>query len=119
MNEETYPKTGSYALWLVLGEFAGAAIILLLLLLMVVGNLISSGTYSLGYQTGQFITLAIAIVYGLAYLGNLGLAVIGLYLFATEKREGLPVTGHLINWVMVAATLVPVLVLMAAIISSM
>ena len=119
MNDETYQKTGQYASWLVLGEFAVAAVLLLFLVLMVVGNLISSGAFSISYQAGEIITVAIALVYGLAYLGNLSLAVIGLYLYVSEKREGLPGMGHLLNWILIAATLVPVLVLIAAVFSSM
>jgi hypothetical protein len=43
----------------------------------------------------------------------------GLYLYATEKREGYPGTGHLLNWILLSATLVLLLALIAAVISSL
>jgi len=55
----------------------------------------------------------------LAYLGNLVIGILGLYLYASEKREGYPGTGHLTNWVLLSATLVVVLVLVAAVFSSL
>ena len=115
----TYQKLDRAALWLLMSEFGGAALLLTLLILMVVGNLISSGAFAFGYGTGQIIMVVMALVYGLAYLGNLVIGIIGLYLFASEKREGYPGTGHLMNWVLLSATLVVVLVLIAAAFSSM
>ena len=116
---ETYQKLDRAALWLLVGEFGGAALLLTLLLLMVVGNLISSSAFNLGYDAGQAITIGIALVYALAYLGNLIIGIMGLYLYANEKREGYPGTGHLMNWVLLSATLAIVLVLIAALFSSM
>jgi hypothetical protein len=115
----TYQKLDRAALWLLIGEFGGAALLLALLILMVVGNLISPRAFNLSYDTGQIITVIIALVYGLAYLGNLVIGIVGLYLFANEKREGYPGTGHLINWTLLSATLAVILVLIAALFSSM
>ena len=116
---ETYQKLDRAALWLLIGEFGGAAILLALLLLMVVGNLISSSAFDFGYGAGQIITVVMGLVYGLAYLGNLVIGILGLYLYASEKREGYPGTGHLTNWVLLSATLVVVLVLVAGVFSSL
>jgi hypothetical protein len=119
LPKDTYQKLDRAALWLLVGEFGGAALLLVLLLLMFVGNLISAGAFNLGYSTGQAITISIALVYGLAYLGNLVIGILGLYLYASEKREGYPGTGHLMNWMLLSATLAVVLVLIAALFSSM
>ena len=116
---ETYQKLDRTALWLIIGEFGGAAILLALLLLMVVGNLVSSRAFDFGYNTGPIIMVVMGLVYGLAYLGNLVIGILGLYLYASEKREGYPGTGHLTNWVLLSATLVVVLVLVAAVFSSL
>jgi len=118
MNNETYQKLDRSALWLLIGEFGGAALLLVLLLLIVVGNLISDNAFDWDYSTGELVSAIMAFVYGLAYLGNLVIGVIGLYIYATEKREGNPGTGHMLNWTLLSATLVIVLVLIAAIISS-
>ena len=115
----TFQKLDRAALWLLVGEFGGAALLLALLILMVIGNLISSRAFNLGYDTGQIITVIIALVYGLAYLGNLVIGIMGLYLYANEKREGYPGTGHLVNWIFLSATLAIILVLIAALFSSM
>ena len=85
---------------------------------MVIGNLISSDAFDMGYSTGEVIMLGMALIYGLAYLGNLVIGIMGLYLYASEKREGYPGTGHLINWVLLSATLAIVLVLIAGVFSS-
>lgn len=115
----TYQKLDRAALWLLVGEFGGAALLLALLILMVIGNLISPRAFNLGYDTGQVITIIIALVYGLAYLGNLVIGIAGLYLYANEKREGYPGTGHLINWTLLAATIALALVLIVALFGSM
>lgn len=115
----TYQKLDRAALWLLLGELSGAAFLLTLLILMVIGNLISSNAFHLGYETGEIITLLIALGYGLAYLGNLIIGIWGLYLYANEKRDDHPGTGHLINWTLLSATLAVVLILIAAAFSSM
>jgi hypothetical protein len=115
----TYQKLDRAALWLLVGEFSGAALLLALLILMVIGNLISSRAFDLSYDTGQIITVIIALVYGIAYLGNLVIGIMGLYLYANEKREGYPGTGHLVNWIFLSATLGIILVLIAALFSSM
>jgi hypothetical protein len=98
---------------------SGAAILLTLLLLMMIGNLVSAGAFDTGYGTGQVVAIGIGLVYGLAYLGNLVIGIMGLYLYAHGKREGYPGTGHLTNWVFLSATLIVVLVLIAAAFSSM
>src|SRR3990172_4832138 len=116
---DTYQKLDRTALWLIIGEFGGAAILLALLLLMVVGNLVSSRAFDFGYNTGPIIMVVMGLVYGLAYLGNLVIGILGLYLYASEKREGYPGTGHLTNWVLLSATLVIVLVLVAGVFSSL
>jgi hypothetical protein len=116
---DTYQKLDRAALWLVAGEFGLAAILLLLTILMIIGNLISYDAFDLDYSAGEIITLVLALVYGLAYLGNLAIGVMGLYLYATEKREGYPGTGHLLNWILLSATLVLLLALIAAVISSL
>ena len=116
---DTYQKLDRAALWLLIGEFGGAAILLTLLLLMLIGNLISSSAFNMGYNSGQVVTLGVALIYGLAYLGNLVIGIMGLYLYASEKREGYPGTGHLMNWVLLSATLIIVLVLVAAAFSSL
>jgi hypothetical protein len=116
---DTYQKLDRAALWLLIGEFGGAALLLALLILMVIGNLISSGAFSMGYSTGQIIALIIALVYGLAYLGNLVIGIMGLYLYAQGQREGYPGTGHLTNWILLSATLIVVLVLIAAAFANM
>lgn len=118
MNNETYQKLDRSALWLLIGEFGGAALLLVLLILIFVGNLISDGAFDWDYSTGETITLVIAFVYGLAYLGNLVIGIMGLYLYATEKREGYPGTGHLLNWVFLSATLVIILFGIAMLFSS-
>lgn len=119
MNNEIYQKLDRAALWLLIGEFGGAALALVFLILMVIGNLISSSAFDLNYNTGEAITIGMALVYGLAYLGNLTIGIMGLYLYANEKREGYPGTGHLINWTLLAATIAIALVLIAALFSSM
>lgn len=116
---ETYQKLDRAALWLLVGEFGGAVVLLALLILMVVGNLISSNAFDLNYSTGEAISLGIALVYGLAYLGNLVIGVMGLYLYANEKREGYPGTGHLLNWMLLSATIAIILVLIAALFTSL
>lgn len=118
-SNETYQKLERSALWLLIGEFGGAALLLVFLLLMVVGNLISSNAFNWNYGTGQIITLVMALAYGLAYLGNLVIGVMGLYLYVTEKREGYPGTGHLVNWVFLSATLVIILFGIAMALSSL
>ena len=119
MNNDTYQKLDRSALWLLVGEFGGAALLLVLLILIFVGNLISYGAFDWDYSTGEIITLVIALVYGLAYLGNLVIGIMGLYLYATEKREGYPGTGHLLNWTLLSATIALVLFLIAALFSTM
>lgn len=119
MNNETYQKLDRSALWLLIGEFGSAALLLVLLLLIVIGNLISDNAFNWDYSTGELITAIMALAYGLAYLGNLVIGVMGLYLYATEKREGYPGTGHMLNWTLLSATLVIVLALIAASMSSM
>ncbi len=115
----TYQKLDRAALWLLVGEFGGAALLLALLILMVIGNLISPRAFDLDYGTGEIITIIIALIYGLAYLGNLVIGIVGLYLYASEKREGYPGTGHLVNWTLLSATLAVILALIAALFSSM
>lgn len=119
MNNETYQKLDRAALWLLVGEFGGAALLLVLLILMVVGNLISPSAFEIDYSAGEAISIGIALVYGLAYLGNLVIGIMGLYLYANEKREGYPGTGHLVNWTLLAATVAIALFLIAAVFSSM
>lgn len=119
MNNDTYQKLDRSALWLLVSEFGGAALLLVLLLLIVVGNLISAGAFNWDYSTGDIITLVIAFVYGLAYLANLVIGVMGLYLYATEKREGYPGTGHLLNWILLSATVAFALILIVALFSSL
>ena len=119
MNNETYQKLDRSALWLLVGEFSGAGILLLFLLLMIVGNLISPYAFDIDYNARESIMGVIAFVYGLAYLGNLAIGIIGLYLFVTEKREGYPGTGHLLNWTLVSATLLLAVALILAVFSSM
>ncbi len=116
---DTYQKLDRAALWLLIGEFGGAALLLVFLLLMVIGNLVSPRAFDFGYSTGQIIMVVMGLVYGLAYLGNLAIGIMGLYLYASEKREGYPGTGHLTNWVLLSATLVIVLVLIAGVFSSL
>ena len=119
MKNETYQKLDRAALWLLVGEFGGAALLLAFLLIMVVGNLISPGAFDLDYSAGEAVGAAIALVYGLAYLGNLVVGTMGLYLYASEKREGWPGAGHLVNWTLLSATIAVGLVLIAAAFSSM
>jgi len=114
---DTYHKLDRAALLLLVGEFGMAAILLLLTLLMVIGNLISPYAFDFGYSTGQAVTLGIVFVYGLAYLGNLSLGILGLILYARDNREGYPGTGHLANWVFLSATLWVPLLLVAAFVS--
>jgi hypothetical protein len=116
---ETYQKLDRAALWLLVGELCGAVLLLVLLLLMVIGSLISSGAFNFGYYTGQVAAIGIALIYGLAYLGNLVIGILGLYLYVSEKHEGYPGTGHLVNWTLLSATLVIVLVLIVAAFSSL
>jgi hypothetical protein len=116
---DTYQKLDRYALWLLVGEFGGAALLLALTLLMLVGNLISYNAFRMGYGASQAIALGIAIVYGLAYIGNLSIGILGLMLYARDNREGYPGTGHLTNWVLLSATLAIVLFAIAAVVSSM
>lgn len=116
---DTYQRLDRAALWLLIAEFSGVALLLTLLLLMVIGNLISLGAFNTGYETQEAIALGMALVYGLAYLGNLVIGITGLYLYASEQRQGYPGTGHLVNWVLLSATLVVVLFLIAAVLSSM
>ena len=115
---ETYQKLDRVAIWLLVGEFSGAALLLVLLLLMVIGNLISSGAFDFGYGAGQVVTIGIALIYGVAYLGNLIIGIVGLYLYASNKQEGYPGTGHLINWVFLSATLIFLLIGIISIFSS-
>lgn len=119
MNNETYQRLDRAALWLLVGEFGGAALLLVFLILMVVGNLISSNAFNLGYDAGEAITIGIALIYGLAYLGNLVIGIMGLYLYVNEKREGYPGTGHLVNWTLLSATIAIALFLIAALFTSM
>ena len=114
MSNETYQKLDHAALWLLVGEFGGAALLLVFLILMVVGNLISPSAFDLGYSASDIVGVAVALIYGLAYLGNLVIGVMGLYLYATEKREGYPGTGHLVNWTLLATTVALALVLIVA-----
>lgn len=102
---ETYQKLDRAALWLLIGEFGGAALLLALYLLMTIVNLISPYTIFLR-SMGEKISLGIALVYGTAYLGNLVIGNMGLYLYTTEQREGYPGTGHLTNWMVLSATLI-------------
>ncbi len=118
-SNDTYQKLDRAALWLLVGEFGLAALLLALLVLMVIGNLISSSTFRWGYNTGQLIAVMMGVVYGLAYLGNLMIGMWGLILHTLQKREGYPGTGHLLNWTLLSATLVIVLVLIAAAFSSL
>ncbi len=113
-SNETYQKLDRFALWLLIGEFGGAALLLVFLILTVVGNLISPRTFDFSYSSGEIVGIAVALVYGLAYLGNLVIGIIGLYLYANEKREGYPGTGHLVNWTLLAATIALALVLIVA-----
>ncbi len=108
-SNDTYQKLDRSALWLLVGEFGAAGLLLVLTLLMVVGNLISYNAFNPSYGTGEAIALGIALIYGLAYLGNLSIGVLGLLLYARDNREGYPGTGHLLNWVFVSATLLIVL----------
>lgn len=110
---ETYHKLDRAALWLLVGEFGGAALLLAFLLLMIIGNLISSYAFDLDYRVGEALALIIALLYGLAYLANLIIGITGLYLYANEKREGYPGTGHLLNWILVSTTLWVALILIA------
>jgi hypothetical protein len=116
---DTYQKLDRAALWLLVGEFGLAALMLALLILMVVGNLISYNAFRMGYGASQAIAIGIALIYGLAYLGNLSIGVLGLVLYARDHREGYPGTGHLMNWILLSATIAFVLIGIAAIISSM
>ena len=118
-SNDLYPKLDRAALWLLVGEFGGAALLLISLLLMVIGNLISDSAFDMSYSTGEIISASIGLIYGLAYLGNLVIGITGLYLYGSEKREGYPGSGHLINWVFLSGTLAIVLVLIAALFSSM
>jgi hypothetical protein len=102
---ETYQKLDRAALWLLIGEFGGAALLLALMILMIVGNLISSSAFDLGYQAGEIIAAVIAIAYVLAYLANLVIGIMGLYFYVSEKREGYPGTGLLLDWILVSTTL--------------
>jgi len=119
VNNDLYQKLDRSALWLFVGELGGAALLLVLLILMVVGNLISSSAFDLDYNARDAIAVGVALVYGLAYLGNLVLGIMGLYLYANEKREGYPGTGHLVNWTLLAATIPLALVLIVALFGSM
>lgn len=110
---DTYQKLDRAALWLLAGEFSGAALLLTIWLLMIVGNLISAGAFDFGYRTGEVIAAVIAFSYALAYLANLTIGVLGLVRYAQEGREGYPGTGHLLNWMLVATTLWVALFLIA------
>ncbi len=109
----TYQRLDRAALWLIVGEFSGAALMLALMLLMILGNLISPYAFDLGYRAGEAIALIIAITYALAYLANLVIGILGLIQYAREGLEGYPGTGHLLNWVLVSTTLWIALVFLA------
>jgi hypothetical protein len=112
---DTYHKLNRAALWLLVGEFSGVALLLTLMLLMIIGNLISPYGFDVGYRTGEAIALLIAFSYGLAYLANLVIGIIGVVLYVREGREGYPGTGHLVNWILAATTLWVALFLIAII----
>jgi len=114
---DTYHKLDRAALWILTGEFGLAAILILLTLMMAAANLISPYAFDFGYSSGQAITLGIVFIYGLAYLGNLSLGILGLILYARDNREGYPGTGHLANWVFLSATLWAPLLLVAIFLS--
>jgi hypothetical protein len=118
-SDEMVNNLDRAALWLVFGEFCGAALIVVLMALMLVGNLISPNAFDMGYGAGGIIAAGVAFVYGLAYLGNLGIGVVGLYAYIMERREGYPGTGHLLNWMFLSATIVMVLFLLIAYSASM
>jgi hypothetical protein len=118
-SNETYQKLDRSALWLLVGEFGLAALLLVLTLLMFIGNLISYDAFNMGYSTGGAIAMGIGLVYGVAYLANLSIGILGLILYARDNRAGYPGTGHLINWILLSATLVIVLIGIAVIVSSM
>jgi hypothetical protein len=117
-SPDTYQKLDRAALWLVVGEFGLLALLGLLIILMVVGNMISYDAFNFGYNTGEMVALGIGLVYGVAYLGNLFIGIAGLYLYASEKREGYPGTGHLVNWVVVSSTIFIAVIFIAAVLTS-
>ncbi|KAF0108595.1 MAG: hypothetical protein FD146_481 [Anaerolineaceae bacterium] len=117
--KDTYQKLDRAALWLLVGEFGLAGLLLILTIVMTVGGLISYDSYYLDYGTSEIIALVVVLVYGLAYLGNLSIGVLGLALSALDAREGYPGTGHLINWVFLSATLVIVLFVFVMVFLSM
>ena len=110
---ETYQKLDRAALWLLIGEFSSAALLLALMFLVIIGNLISPYAFDLDYRVGEALALIIALLYGLAYLANLVIGILGLFQYARENREGYPGTGHLLNWILVSTTLWVALILIA------
>ena len=114
---DTYHKLDRAALWILVGEFGLAALLLLLTLLMAISNMISYNAFDFGYSAGQAIALGIVFIYGLAYLANLTVGLMGLILYARDNREGYPGTGHLANWIFLSATLWVALLLVAIFIS--
>jgi hypothetical protein len=117
--KDTYQKLDRAALWLIIGEFCVAGLLMCLTFLLAAGSLASSGGYWFDYGTGEAVALGIALLYILAYLGNVVIGVWGLLLYALDHREGYPGTGHLINWVFLAATVVIVLFVFVLVIGNL
>lgn len=90
-SNDTYQKLDRAALWLLVGEFGGAALLLALWLLMIIGNLISAGAFDFGYRTGEVIAAVIAFSYALAYLANLTIGILGLVVMHRMAARAIPV----------------------------
>ncbi len=98
---ETYHRLDRLALWVLLFEFGYAGVLIVLLILTLVANLISGNSAS---DAGTIFVLATILPYGLAFLGNLTIALWGMVLHLRENLQGPVGAGHLLNWIFVSAT---------------
>jgi hypothetical protein len=69
-----------------------------------------TGFFDFIYSDDIFL-LAVALPYGLAYLGNMLVGPWGLITYIQEEREEYPGTCHLLNWIYLFSTLLIVLTL--------
>ena len=84
----------------------------MMVVMTVIANVASGITDFFDFiYSGEIFLWAVALPYGLAYLGNMVVGLWGLITYMQEEKEGYPGTGHLLNWIYLFSTLLIVLTL--------
>ena len=118
-TQNTFNSLNKFALWYLACELSYAALLAAIGVVIFFGSLIARDVFYFGYYAEDVAVLAIALPYGLAYIGNLVVGIWSLFLYIIDEREGLPGMGLLLNWAFVITLFWAFLVLLVIVAASL